>query len=50
MNSHFSAKAVANAAVLRSQLGQSLPGDYEPEMVRRYPDLNGLVKTAGLPI
>ncbi len=44
MNNHFSAKAVANAAVLRSQLGQALPGDYEPELVRRYPDLEGIVR------
>lgn len=50
MNNHFSAKAVANAAVLKSQLGQDLPGDYEPEMVRQYPDLEGLVRTSGLPL
>jgi hypothetical protein len=48
MNNHFSAKAVANAAVLKSQLGQELPGDYEPAMVDRYPDLQGLVRTSGL--
>jgi uncharacterized protein YecE (DUF72 family) len=50
MNNHFSAKAVANAAILKSQLGQSLAGDYEREMVARYPELHGLVRTAGLPI
>jgi len=44
MNNHFSAKAVANAAVLKSQLGQDLPGDYEPELIDRYPDLQGLVR------
>ena len=43
MNNHYSAKAVANAAVLKSQVGQDLPGEYEPEMVERYPDLDGLV-------
>jgi uncharacterized protein YecE (DUF72 family) len=48
MNNHYSAKAVANAAVLKSQLGQELPGDYEPQMVERYPDLRGLVRTSGL--
>ena len=48
MNNHYSAKAVANAAVLKSQLGQELPGDYEPQMVERYPDLHGLVRTSGL--
>jgi uncharacterized protein YecE (DUF72 family) len=50
MNNHFSAKAVANAAVLRHQLGQILPGDYLPEMVGRYPQLDGIVTTAGLPL
>jgi len=48
MNNHYSAKAVANAAVLKSQLGQDLPGTYEPEIVERYPDLRGLVRTSGL--
>ncbi len=50
MNNHFSAKAVANAAVLRTQLGQDLPGEYEPGLVARYPDLAGRVRTRGLPI
>ena len=50
MNNHFSAKAVANAAVLRSQLGQTVPGLYEREMVNRYPDLEGIVTTSGLPL
>jgi uncharacterized protein YecE (DUF72 family) len=50
MNNHFSAKAVANAAILRSQLGQTVPGLYEREMVNRYPDLAGVVTTSGLPL
>jgi uncharacterized protein YecE (DUF72 family) len=50
LNNHFSAKAVANAAVLKHQLDQLIPGDYPAEMVRRYPDLDGLVRTAELPI
>ncbi|NQW02478.1 MAG: DUF72 domain-containing protein [Acidobacteria bacterium] len=50
MNNHFSAKAVANAAILKSQLGQSVPGDYERSMVDRYPDLTGVVTTSGLPL
>ncbi len=49
-NNHFSAKAVANAAVLKHELGQPLPGDYPPEMIARYPALAGLVATAGLPL
>lgn len=43
MNNHFSAKAVANAAVLKHQLGQIVPGGYPTEMVERYPELKELV-------
>jgi uncharacterized protein YecE (DUF72 family) len=43
-NNHFSAKSVANAVILKHQLGQDLPGEYPEEMVERYPDLSGLVK------
>ncbi len=49
-NNHFSAKAVANAAVLKHDLGQILRGDYPAAMVDRYPDLSGIVTTAGLPL
>jgi uncharacterized protein YecE (DUF72 family) len=44
-NNHFSAKSVANAAILKHQLGQDLPGEYPDEFVERYSDLKGLVKT-----
>jgi len=50
MNNHFSAKAVANAAVLKHQLGQPVPGDYPREMIDRYPDLAGIVTTTSLPL
>jgi uncharacterized protein YecE (DUF72 family) len=50
LNNHFSAKAVANAAVLKHQLGQDVPGEYPPEMVTRYPELAGVVVTSGLPL
>jgi uncharacterized protein YecE (DUF72 family) len=43
-NNHFSAKSVANAAILKHRLGQPLPGEYPGEFVERYPDLKGLVK------
>lgn len=45
LNNHFSAKAVANAAILKRDLGQIIPGDYTEEMVERYPELRGVVKT-----
>ena len=44
MNNHFSSKAVVNAAVLKSLVGQPVTGTYPPEMVERYPELNGLVR------
>jgi uncharacterized protein YecE (DUF72 family) len=47
-NNHFSAKSVANAAILKHRLGQELPGEYPEEFVERYPDLKGLVKTVPL--
>jgi uncharacterized protein YecE (DUF72 family) len=50
MNNHFSAKAVANAAILRHQLGDLVPGEYPREMVDRYPELAGIVTTTGLPL
>ena len=43
-NNHFSAKSVANAAILKHQLGQDIPGEYPEEMVEEYPDLKGIVK------
>lgn len=43
-NNHFSAKSVANAAILKHELGQDLPGEYPQEFVERYPDLRGLVR------
>lgn len=43
-NNHFSAKSVANAAILKHQLGQDLPGAYPEEFVREYPDLKGIVR------
>jgi four helix bundle protein len=50
LNNHFSAKAVANAAVLKHQLGQPVPGDYPAAMIDRYPDLEGIVTRSGLPL
>jgi uncharacterized protein YecE (DUF72 family) len=49
-NNHFSAKSVANAAILKHDLGQKLPGEYPQEFVDRYPDLKGLVKVLPDPL
>ena len=40
-NNHFSAKSVANAAMIKQQLGEPLDGEYPPEFVERYPELAG---------
>jgi uncharacterized protein YecE (DUF72 family) len=42
-NNHFSAKSVANAAMIKQQLGEPLDGAYPPEFVERYPELAGVV-------
>ena len=49
-NNHFSAKSVANAAILKHKLGQELPGRYPEEFVERYPELEGLVKLLPPPL
>src|SRR6185312_2048291 len=42
-NNHFSAKSVANAAMIKQQLGEPIEGEYPPEFVARYPELAGVV-------
>jgi uncharacterized protein YecE (DUF72 family) len=43
-NNHFSAKSVANAAMIKQQLGEPIEGEYPPEFVARYPALDGVVR------
>jgi uncharacterized protein YecE (DUF72 family) len=45
-NNHFSAKSVANAAMIKQQLGEGLEGEYPPEFVERYPEV-GAVSASG---
>ena len=47
-NNHFSAKSVANAAMIKQQLGEPIEGEYPPEFVARYPELSGVVKVQSL--
>ena len=42
-NNHFSAKSVANAAMIKRQLGEPLDGEYPPEFLERFPELAGAV-------
>jgi uncharacterized protein YecE (DUF72 family) len=44
-NNHFSAKSVANAAMIKKQLGEPLTGEYPPEFVAQFPALEGIVAT-----
>ena len=43
-NNHYSAKSVANAAMIKQQLGEPIDGEYPPEFVDRYPELAGIVQ------
>ena len=43
-NNHFSAKSVANAAMIKKQLGEPVEGEYPPEFVARFPELAGVVR------
>jgi uncharacterized protein YecE (DUF72 family) len=38
-NNHFSAKSVANAVMIKQQLGEPIRGEYPDEFVARYPEL-----------
>ncbi len=40
-NNHFSAKSVANAAMIKKQLGEPIEGTYPPEFAARYPEVVG---------
>jgi hypothetical protein len=42
-NNHFSAKSVANAAMIKQQLGEPLQGEYPPEFLERFPHLAGVL-------
>ena len=43
-NNHFSAKSVANAVMIKKQLGEPIEGEYSAEFIARYPELAGDVK------
>jgi len=38
-NNHFSAKSIANAAMIKKQLGEPIEGEYPPEFAAKYPEL-----------
>ncbi|HVH28512.1 MAG TPA: DUF72 domain-containing protein [Vicinamibacterales bacterium] len=43
-NNHYSAKSVANAAMIKHQLGDPVEGEYSPEFIARFPELAGIVR------
>jgi uncharacterized protein YecE (DUF72 family) len=45
-NNHFSAQSIANAAMIKHQLGEPVEGEYLPAFVERFPDLTGVVCVA----
>jgi uncharacterized protein YecE (DUF72 family) len=49
-NNHFSAKSIANATMIKEQLGEPIEGDYPPSFVERYPELTGVVQVATPPL
>ena len=46
-NNHFSAKSVANAAMIKQQLGEPACGDYSREFLERYPEVIPARTSAG---
>jgi uncharacterized protein YecE (DUF72 family) len=43
-NNHFSAKSVANATMIKAQLGEPITGEYLETFVNEYPELKGAVQ------
>src|SRR3954469_1194714 len=46
-NNHFSAKSVANAAMIKKQLGEPLNGEYREQFIEQYPALVTPSRTSG---
>jgi len=44
-NNHFASKAVANAVMIKKQLGEPVPGSYPKAFVDRYPETASIVST-----
>lgn len=46
MNNHFAAKSVANALIVKHQIGEPITGEYPEAFVDRYSDLRSFVSTS----
>lgn len=42
-NNHFSAKSVANAVMIKEQLGEPIAGEYPPEFIETFPELTSVL-------
>lgn len=42
-NNHFSAKSVANAVMIKEQLGEPIAGEYPPEFIETFPELKSVL-------
>jgi uncharacterized protein YecE (DUF72 family) len=43
-NNHFSAQSVANAVMIKHQVGDRIDGGYSTEFLERFPELAGIVQ------
>ena len=48
-NNHFASKAVVNAVMIKSQLGEPVTGTYPKAFVERYPETATIVSTEAAP-
>ena len=48
-NNHFASKAVANAVMIKKQLGEPIPGTYPKAFVDRYPETASIVSAEQAP-
>lgn len=44
LNNHYSAKSVANAAMIKEQLGEPIEGDYPPAFAEHFPALASIIR------
>ena len=47
-NNHYSAKSIANAAMIKEQLGEPLEGEYTTQFAGRYPELAPALRVMGI--
>jgi uncharacterized protein YecE (DUF72 family) len=43
-NNHYSSKSVVNALMVKAQLGEPIEGEYPPALIRKYPELEEMLR------